>query len=292
MWPVVLAQMSACQPSEALLVPTAWTYDAPDQEISPAADGATLTAGFSDSLALLHTIDPRLPYSNFESWLSRMGPECPSREDHNNQQLTMGDCEDSSGRIFYGFQLTTHLYDAVVDYQGINAWHNDFFWMTGTTQIIDVDGTNMESMGDVLLRDYIDEEDLRHIYSFVWGNYTDMRAESWLSTGQGVELTTWADEVVSDGGDRRWQMTYDGGISQIQADFTAISLDGLVLDAACPQEPVAGRIGLWDASRRWYWLNADGVCDGCGMVDVDGEPLMEVCVDFSGLWGWEELPWD
>ena len=286
----------ACHAPEDPLDPTLWIYDGPAEEAPPEVPATSaLEAGFGAVLPLLREADPRLAYASFEAWLARMGPDCPSREPHNNQLLTMGDCVDGD-RAYYGFQLSTHMQGVPVDYAGISGLHADFLWLTGTAQIVIGTGASaatMESMGDILMRDYISDDDgLRHIYGFVWGNYVDPESDGWLLERQGMEMATWADQDASGA----WELRYDGGISQIPGDFNALSADSLALSQSCPQEPISGRIGIWDASRRWYWLEADGVCDGCAGLRVDSAEAGRICVDFSGLWGWEAapggVPWD
>ena len=282
----------ACQAPEAPLDPSLWIYDGTAEDPPATPTTAEIEAGFAAAIPLLREADPRVAYEAFERWLARMGPDCPHREEHNNQDLTMGDCEDDQGRAYYGFQLTTRLRGVPVDYLGISGIHADFLWLTGTAQIA-IDGASLESKGDILMRDYIDDEDgLRHIYGFVWGNYVDPQGSGWMVEQQGMEMTTWADQ----GSDGSWTLRYEGGISQLPGAFTALSADGLTLDQACPEELSAGRLGIWDASRRWYWLEADGVCDGCAPLSIDGAPAGTACVDLSALWGWEAssagLPWD
>lgn len=267
--------------------PSLWTYHETATQPPPLADLPTIKTGIERSIYWLLRADPNLPYEAFSSYLAQMQDDCPSSEDHHAQLLNLGDCSDSVGNRFYGYQISTNVWDSNISYNGIDALHHNFRWMTGTARYEMADGRQFESMGDALLQDYITEDGFRGLYMYLWGDYRRINdpTDDWMTDGIGVEMVMEAHQSA-DG----WQSLWNGGIIRIPDTFPAFSLKDFQINDTCPLEP-QGTLKLWDPNQRWYDITYDTNCDGCAQVTQNGTELGSVCADYSPLTNWEEQPW-
>lgn len=75
-------------------------------------------------------------------------------------------------------------------------------------------------------------------------------------------------------------LTIDGALGGLAGPFGATEVLGGAwwAEGGCAAEP-AGTWSLRDADGRWYDVDFDGVCDGCGVVSSVGLPSVALCLD-------------
>lgn len=274
---------------DAPVTPTPWEYEAPDREIPPALDAAGVSIALGEAVAMIRWIDPRIPYDAYVEARTRFDDSCPARSDHNRQDLDLGDCVDGDGTSFYGYEVSIDMHNAQVDYDGISAWHHDFRFMSGNSQMGDTDGFAMGDAGTSLFRDYDGADGLRESHSEVWGDISRVGDPhgDWLDDALGVQLY-----VDSTRSHTVKTITIDGGVTRALGVARAFTYNGLVLDSdVCSLEP-SGAMGVWGDDSRWIDVFFDEICDGCGEAYRGDEALGSVCADFTPWLDWANTPWD
>ncbi len=274
---------------EAPVIPSAWTYDAPDRELKPALELAEISEALAEAVAMLLWIDPRKPYDAYVDARTRFDATCPERSEHNRQDLDLGDCADADGTAFFGYEVSVDMHNAPVDYEGISAWHHNFRFMSGNSHVTDANGFELEAAGSALFRDYENDDGSRASRSMIWGDYSRVGdpQDDWLDDALGVEV--YIDSLRTEAAK---SMAIEGGVTRASGIARAFTFDGLVIDeSVCALEP-AGSISVWGQDSRWIGTFFDDLCDGCGAAFRGGDALGEVCADFTPLLGWSNTPWD
>lgn len=220
--------------------------------------------------------------------MSQMEETCPTRVNHNDQLLTQGDCTDSQGNEYYGFQVSIEARKTNLDLDGFLAFYEKVRWMSGVSRFILNNGIDMRVYGDNLVGIWLDAENQPHTHLYLWGDWyrqgTDLG--EWLEEDVGVEL-------YLDTEDRGSSKVVDlhGGISRITGDYSAVVYEDLHYDSeVCALEPT-GRLRLLAADRRWYTFDFGDNCDGCAHVQNQEGTLADLCIDFSEWQNWENSPW-
>lgn len=99
-------------------------------------------------------------------------------------------------------------------------------------------------------------------------------AEDWLARGISAHLQ-FGGESTADG----WVHDLDGSVGTGDLD---LSFEGLRFAPAACGRAATGTVGIRDPSGRWYSLDLDGGCQGCGILGLDGrEDTVEMCLQLS-----------
>ncbi|MFN7145156.1 MAG: hypothetical protein ACK4YP_15370, partial [Myxococcota bacterium] len=224
---------------------------------------------------------------------------CPAYYDYNGSQYWYDQCTSSAGTKFsgYSFYQLYDNYDA-----GDGAVYNGEA-LYGVAEIVTPDGHSF-SAGGTAYNLVATGAGYTYYSSVLTGSFAydgPEAAGTWLGSGISPDLT-----LVGYATEAGNYMNIDGGLSGMGGQLDTVVFDTVVifdgaLGSACPTEP-GGVISVRDDVGYWYDVVFDGpadygeaaearLCDGCGAAYFRGEPLGDVCVDFSALLDWEVAPW-
>ena len=292
---MIVALLLACtgkgEDSDAALDPTPYIYEDTDppeaartaEEVEVAVDVALLAAIDVDASPVFHAYD---------SAMVGQSSGCPDFYADEGNTYWFDDCTTEEGAYFRGYGYTV-AYDAYLDPYSGYTFNGRALYASATVSAMD--GSTFEGAGTV--QSLVGDQGADHYASdYVAGTF------GW--DGEGIE-GTWLAEGVSPSIDleRYWNDDYDGHYALLTGglaplvdggDFVAVSIDDLNwmdenLGNTCPEEP-GGSISVRDADGGWYDVVFDGstevevdasVCDGCGTVFFEGEPIGQACPDFG-----------
>jgi hypothetical protein len=244
----------------------------------------------------------------FPSYFAAMAgadENCPNYYEQDGNVYWYDVCTSSAGTQYNGYSFY-YRYDATDVGYG-QLYTGDA--ISGVAQVADAQGHLFEA-GGTAYDVRIDGDGYVYWYSIAQGafSYDGPEAEgTWLQSGMSPDMTQIA-YWYPDAGAKGYVL--QGSVSGLTSGFSSAVFDDVtVLDPTmasyaggnCPEEP-GGVVSLRDADGNWYDVVFDGYtdtnpltpaaqCDGCGEAYFRGEALGSVCVDFTGLNGWEGAPW-
>lgn len=233
---------------------------------------------------------------------------CPDYYDYEGNEYWYDQCESGDGTAFSGYTFYV-VYD---NYDPGDGYLYNGTAINGVSQIASPDGAVFSAGGAayVLSQEHTGtgDDDITHTIftSIIQGafSYDGPAGEgTWLTEGLSPNLSIQAAYAPDLDGH---YIYVDGSVTDLEGAATDVVLDGLLLIdqnlySTCPEEP-AGTVSVRDASGGWYDVIFDGpteigasvdsaLCDGCGSVYFQGEPLGSACLDFGALIAWETSPW-
>jgi hypothetical protein len=290
-------------PDETPIEPSPWSFDdddTPSDTVDLAGAGRALDAAVVEILEL----DSRPIVDAYRGlFLDGRSLDCPDLTDDGNGGLYWNDgCSSLEGTYFGGY-LSHYVLDGA--YQDDLILYGDT--LGGVVTVIDAAGRTLDLEGDVSWVEGVSTDGLLEIVASVVSGgfyYSGGDATGWLREGRQavtVGLTGIRIPIV-DG----TAVVVEGAVNTTadgqpwSAMFLANTVGNAAAGSACDQEP-GGTIELRDPSGRWIDITFHGPnleddpgdptrCDGCGDATVDGEPVGEICADFTPWMTWEALP--
>lgn len=288
-------------PQPAAPAPYIFEEDAP-----PVAelDAAELEVAIESAVALALTLNAGPVFPAYDAAMAGAEEACPAYYSAEGSRYWYDSCTASSGAIYSGYSFY-QLYD---DFDAGDGSLYDGQAVYGVAQIVTPDGYTYEAGGSA---QNLVASGLGYTYfssviagSFSWNG--PEAAGTWLETGVSPDITMLGYTAPGYGN----YMLLDGGLSGLggldaslldTVVFDSVLLFSAALGSSCPTEP-GGVVSVRDDSGNWYDVVFDGptesgevsdpdLCDGCGSAWFRGEPLGEVCADFSRLLDWEVSPW-
>lgn len=304
----LLALLGACGgPSEDTgLDPSPYIYEE-DAQSPPAIDADALGLAIEEAAGQVLSLNAVPVWQSYLAATATADAYCPAVYTGPEATYWFDQCTDSSGTSYAG-------YGYVIAYDDLP---NEDYSMTarGLFSVATVDtasGDRFESGGSASWLVATNSGELPHTYyqSAINGSFTWTGPEAdgtWMHSGLVPDLTVTAAWVPDNGFGDSAQLVYlQGALSGMAGAHTALSFEGFrlataTLGSACELEP-SGVISLRLEDGTWVDVLFDGptdedpavgpgICDGCGAATWRGEPVGEVCADFSALFAWSEAPW-
>lgn len=294
---------------------TPWIYEDDPTTGAPPLTEAEVADSIEEALATVLALDPVPALETFDSILAEGTAGCPyvvnTTDSGADVTFWQDACSTEAGAAFEGFGYR-YTYD---DYatQGGLVLDGVSLFLSG--ELISADGAVLSGSGTVASvtggTDFYElyQRQLRGSF-LVDGRALDVAGLPWLDGSLAPDFdvsVVYVPEVTPanpSGLDAR-QISLNGGLSGLS--LGTVAFDGVVLTertagATCDLEPhgdisVRGPDGAWidvlfDAPEEPSEPMSDpSLCDGCGTAWYRGEPLDDVCVDFTGLFAWEGRPW-
>ena len=225
------------------------------------------------------------------------------------------DYDSDFGDAWYWFEACTS--EAGADYSGFvygvdfDGLASDGLVFSGggmfaAGEVTDPQGRRWEGNGTVYSYTAADVAETYHLSALVMAgtwSWDGDDGQSWMSTGLEPDFTASASWFSALGAGA---VGFDGGLFGLSGAMDTVVMDGVVLyDEAlapsCSLEP-SGTISVRDVAGNWFDVVYDGPealedpvnadwCDGCGGAWYRGDPVGEICLDFSALLDWEVTPW-
>lgn len=226
---------------------------------------------------------------------------CPATFSGPDGDYWFDDCVSAAGAEYSGYAFAyegTGLYDPV--YQVTY----DTWYVFGAATLFTSGGDLLEIGGTATLTEYGDgtytqwETALQG--SFHWDGVGSVG--TWLEEGLDPDMYSIFTTIPSVGSNGVY---FDGGIGGLgpQAQWAVGFEEALLMDpilgSTCQDEPM-GAASVRASDGTWYDIrfhgsdeygNTTGPCDGCGDLFFQGEPMGEVCADFSTWLSWGSSPW-
>jgi hypothetical protein len=307
--PLLLALLAAgCAPVEPDVTPAEVEEPAPyifDEEAPPVADleAGDLEAAIESAIALSLTLNAAPIFPAYDAAMVGAEESCPAYYDYQGSQYWYDTCTASTGARYSGYSFY-QLYDG---YDAGDGSVYDGQTVYGVAEIVTPDGYTYEAGGSA---QNLVATGPGYTYfssviagSFAWDG--PEAAGTWLETGVSPDITLLG-YVIPESGN---YIMLDGGLSGLGGDLDTVVFDAVVLfdfagpsGSPCPTEP-GGVVSVRDGVGNWYDVVFDGpseyglemsdpaLCDGCGSAWFRGEPIGEVCADFTSLLDWEVSPW-
>lgn len=278
--------------------PVPYVYE---EEDPPVADlsAADLEGSIEAAIDLALSLNATPVFPAYAVAMAAAETGCPSYYESEGNVYWYDQCTTSAGASFAGYSFY-QLYD---QYDAGDGAVYDGEAVYGVAQVRTADGHTFEAGGSAYALVATAETYTYHASviagSFAWDG--PEAAGTWLGDGVAPDVTLVA--YVTEYGDL---VQIDGGLSGMGGQLDTVVFDMLTLYEAglgstCPTEP-GGVVSVRDSAGNWYDVVFDGpteyggasdpdLCDGCGAAYFRGEPLGEVCVDFTTLLDWEVSPW-
>lgn len=294
---------------------TPWIYEDDPTTGAPPLTEAEVADAIEEALGAVLALDPVPALQTFDSILAEGTPGCPYVVDTTDggADVTFWQdaCATAAGATFEGFGYR-YTYD---DYatQGDLVLDGVALFLSG--ELASADGATLSGSGTVA--SVVGGNGFYELYqrqlrgSFrVDGRALDVSGLPWLDGSLAPDFDVsvlYVPEVSPanpSGLDAR-QVTLNGGLSGLSGGtvaFEEVVLTERTVGAACDLEPhgdisVRGPDGAWvdvlfdSPEEPTDPMSDPSLCDGCGTAWYRGEPLDDVCVDFTGLFAWEARPW-
>ncbi len=284
---------------EPAIEPAPYIYE---EDAPPVAEltAAELEGAIEGAVALSLTLNAGPIFPAYEAAMAGAEDACPAWYDYQGSQYWYDTCTATTGAHYSGYSF----FQSYVDYDAGDGNLYNGNSVYGVARIVTPDGYTYEAGGSAT---NLVATGPGYVYfssqvagAFAWDG--PEAAGTWLETGVSPDITLLG-YVVADAGN---YVMIDGGLSGLGGELDTVVFDAVVLyDAGlgspCPTEP-GGVVSVRDPGGSWYDVVFDGpsdygveadadLCDGCGAAFFRGEPLGEVCVDFTTLLDWEVSPW-
>ena len=300
----VLALLLACggEPADdAELSP----YLADEDPVTlPDWDAEAVSSALDDVVGALHALHGGVVPAAWQAAFEGADDDCPTWYSGTDGDYWYDNCTASSGNGFDGYGIY-YDFDGTLWSDG-NAWVGSGVY--GFATLTDADGAALHLSGTALAVTAEQDGYVQH-YSGVDGAFSrDGDDGTWLTEGPESGLVMYGYELTTTGA-RAFTVT--GGVSGLSGAVETVVFEDMLIGndiagSPCPEEP-SGSLSVRDAEGRWIdvlfdldysedgglVLQDEGACDGCGAAWYDGEPLGELCLDWSGVMSWGEAgPWE
>ena len=223
---------------------------------TPRLDAVAVTAQIS-TLLTLAAPDPLTVNNTVYAWIMSQGdPSCPG-----TLSYTTGDCTATTGYRFFG----------ISDYFA-EPGPGDDRWVSlalGDMLITDPEGEVMLIGGTY---EFFREDD--HFTGEVTGTFAYPPLGGWV--GEGGSFAWWLEADLTTGSER---LQLNGALGAGYG--TGLHFDDVVFGGRCGMAPT-GALQLRDEVGRWYRLELDEACGGCGQLFYADQVQMGLaCVDFG-----------
>jgi hypothetical protein len=276
--------------------PLAWRY--PGAAAPAVVDAEVLGAALQGAIDAAYTFNSDPILDGYGAVMTGGDATCPAHQNLGVFTYWFDDCTAGSGTRFYGY--TFYQVPAGGGTENLALW--------GASTVTTAAG-EVFHLGGRARRGGMADAGGEAWYSFVDGSFRWDGAEAagtWLAAGYQVELELDAQRLADGIGSRH--ATLDGGVYGFAGPLPTVRFEDVALfaagdrDPACTLEP-SGALAARDADGQWYEIAFAGVggpgevagadgCDGCGQVVFQGEPVYDVCLDFTPLVDWGEgAPW-
>ncbi|MDP2315715.1 MAG: hypothetical protein Q8P41_22650 [Pseudomonadota bacterium] len=303
---LLVTALAGCPPAEPEVVVEPPDEPAPyifEEEAPPVPElaAADLEVAIESAVALSLTLNAAPIFPAYTTAMVGAEPSCPAWYDYQGSQYWYDTCTASTGASFSGYSFY-QFYDR---YDAGDGSVYDGQAVYGVAQITTPEGYTYQA-GGTAQNLVATGEGYVYFSSVIAGAFSwdgPEAAGTWLETGVSPDITLLG-YVVPESGN---YVSIDGGLSGLGGELDTVVFDAVVLfdfgDAGspCPTEP-SGVVSVRDSDGDWYDVVFDGpseygeavdaeLCDGCGSAWFRGEPLGEVCADFTSLLDWEASPW-
>ncbi|MEZ4236911.1 MAG: hypothetical protein R3F59_12310 [Myxococcota bacterium] len=278
--------------------PSTYIFDE-DAPPEPTASLAQLSTALQEALDLTLHIRADPVQAAYETAMSGSTGACPYVYSTPDGAYWYDSCTANDGTQFEGYVFAygdTDLFDPG------SGFTFDYWYAFGGATIDVPSGDQLELAGRAVWQVGVNDNDGVPIvlsYTDVGGTFHWDGAEAddtWMRLGIDPDLTTQVTAVPS----YALATVYLGGGFGGFADGWAVGFDENVIGDEAMGLPCAaelsGTLGLRAPDGTWYDVQFDGsdgtdpdfdpaACDGCGHAYYQGEPMGEVCADFSTLMG-------
>jgi hypothetical protein len=288
--------LAACAPHDDTAPaddpPAPYIYDEDDP---PVADEDVVAIGDAVELAIDQAlaIDASPVFDAYDTVMTGQSGACPAYYSDAGNTYWFDDCTSEEGAYFSGYGYTILYEDYPDPYSGF-LYNGRGLYAAAT--VLDGAGHTFDGAGSAyrLTADLGAEHYDQTIVQGTFGWDGAGVDGTWLASGVSPDITVLAYTNADYDGH---YVELDGGLSPLDAgDFVAVAFDTVQwmdenMGNTCILEP-QGSISVRAADGGWYDVVFDGsveavvdpsVCDGCGTAFYRGEPLGEVCPDFSAL---------
>lgn len=305
---LALALVACGGPAEDTgLDPSPYVYEEDDQS-PPTIDADALSDAIEDAVGQALTLNATPVWASYLAATATADAYCPAVYTGPEANYWFDQCTDTAGTSYSG-------YGYVVAYDDLPQ--DGYLYTTrGLFSVATVEtasGDRFEAGGSAsFLVAESTAGELYHTFyqSTINGSFTWTGPEAdgtWMESSLVPDLSVTAAWVPDNSLGESAQLVYlEGALSGLPGEYTALSFEGFrlataTLGSACELEP-AGVISLRLEDGTWVDVLFDGptdedpsvgpgICDGCGTATWRGEPVGEVCADFSALFAWSEVPW-
>lgn len=280
--------------------PSPWSYT-PDDPVSDQVDLDALGRAIDAAVLEVLTYDARTaldPYLN--AYTASGTPTCPPASiDAYGNAYWQGYCTAPDGAYFAGY-LTHNVYRDLYDVDFV--LNGDL--LSGVITVTNAAGDTLDLEGEALWLTGLSHDGTTEVVqSYLNGGFAwDGPGAQWLADGRrsvsisvtGLEIPSAALRIVLVAGSAT--PVVDGELYAV--DFPDNHVSGeLVGVSDCGLEP-GNTISVRDPAGRWVDIAFQGPilevdpgdasqCDGCGDATLDGEPIGQVCADFTPWLDWE-----
>jgi hypothetical protein len=300
---LVLLAAGGCAPDTPAPVedeePAPYIFPEEDAPV-PTLAAADLEDAVASAVATVLDLDAAPIFPAYAAAMAGSDTGCPYYYDYQGSAYWYDQCTADGGASYSGYSFY-QLYQDYDDGAG-NLYNGESIY--GVARIDTADGHTFEAGGSAQLL-VATASTYTYYSSVIAGSFAWDGPEAdgtWMAEGLSPDVTMVGYVVPAYGN----YMQVDGGVSGLGGDLDTVVFDAVTifeesLGSTCPTEP-GGVISVRDADGNWYDVVFDGpadygevsdpaLCDGCGSAWFRGEPLGEVCADFSALLDWEGSPW-
>ena len=234
----------------------------------------------------------------YDSVMAGQSGGCPNYYDSPDGTYWFDQCTADTGAAFSGYVFAYGGYDAIDPYSGLPM---DYWVAYGGATVDTAAGQRFELAGNAYWS-ATESPDGNAYQSLVQGTFGwdgPEAAGTWMGDPVDPDLYWYAASFPQVGG------TYLYVEGALGVGPEAVAFDGVQIGRfvgfSCEAEP-GGTVGVRVADGSWYDVQFHGPtdakpdvapadCDGCGDVSYRGEPMGQVCIDWSSWTGWGSTPW-
>lgn len=272
--------------------------EAPAAE-APTFDANDIASAISIAMAQIPDLNAAPIIDVYTSFLDQTTDTCPQWSLYQDYPYWYDNCTTADGVVFEGYGL-------LVEYDEYEA--NDYLYtgyqLNSVATLTTTDGQTLTLSGATDLL-FATNGAVNIFYSQIPAgtSWQGQSTASWLDDAASPSLYTYYTQDSSTG---LRALLVDGSIAVNAGDISDVVLhDVHLLDdpsgSLCSTEP-AGMVSVRNTGGQWYDLIFDGpastaeqvpdaLCDGCAVAWFQGQSLGDVCVDFSSLMDWKDVPW-
>jgi hypothetical protein len=296
---------SPAEPGTSEPPPSTYIFDE-DAPPEPTASLDEITASLQDALDLTMAIHATPVQEAYEVAMAGSTAACPYVYQTPDGSYWYDSCTANDGTSFDGYVFA---YGASNLFDPGSGFVFDYWYAFGGATIQVPGGDELELAGLALWQKGVNDNGgtpIEFHYTELGGTFAWDGVEAdgtWLRMGLDPDIVVSSNSMPTLG---LSMSTLDGGFGGF-GDGWAIGYDENVIGSElfgmpCEAE-VSGTIGLRAPDGTWYDLQFDGAadaadptfeaseCDGCGQAFYRGEPMGQICADFSVLVEMGVSPW-
>lgn len=293
---IVLA-LAGCGPeapadTDVADIPSEYITDEQDPP-EPTYDLVAIAAAVQGALDQVLRMDADPVFGAYDAVMAGQSGSCPNYYSDGDATYWYDQCESDAGFAFSGYGYTL-LYEDYPDPESGYVYNGRGLFAAATIEA--ADGHLFSGAGTVYA--LVGDKGEEHYDQLVLqGTFRWDGAEvdgTWVGDGVSPDLVRASYRHDSYG---RY-VSLDGGMSPLEGEMIAVAFEDVLIyeesiGSTCEIEP-AGSISVRGLDGSWYDVLFDGPtdeapntdpddCDGCGTAYYRGEPMGQVCADFSQL---------